>query len=69
MPEEYGGAGADFRFEIAVVEEIGRRGLEGFGAPVHSGIVTPYITRFATEDQKRAWLPRIVSGDMISLSR
>lgn len=65
VPEEYGGAGGDFRFELAVIEEIGRRGLEGFGAPVHSGIVVPYLRHFATEEQKRAWLPRVVSGEMI----
>jgi hypothetical protein len=33
----------DFRFEPVVVEDIGKRGLEGFGALVHSGIVAPYL--------------------------
>jgi acyl-CoA dehydrogenase len=65
VPEEYGGAGTDFRFELAVIEEIGRRGLEGFGAPVHSGIVTPYLVHFASEEQKRAWLPKVVSGEIV----
>ena len=65
VPEQYGGAGGDFRFELVVIEEIGRRGLEGFGAPVHSAIVTSYITRYATEQQKLAWLPKIVSGEIV----
>ncbi len=65
VPEEYGGAGCDFRFEMVVIEEIGRRGLEGFGAPVHSGIVTAYIQDFASEEQKLAWLPKIVSGEIV----
>jgi acyl-CoA dehydrogenase len=65
VPEEFGGAGSDFRYELTVIEELGRRGLEGFGAPVHSGIVTPYIAHFATDGQKRAWLPGIVSGDIV----
>lgn len=65
VPEEYGGAGGDFRFELVVIEEIGRRGLEGFGAPVHSGIVTSYIADYASEEQRRAWLPKIVSGDIV----
>jgi acyl-CoA dehydrogenase len=65
VPEEYGGVGSDFRFELAVIEELGKRGLEGFGAPVHSGIATPYILHYASDEQKRAWLPRIVSGDMV----
>ncbi len=65
VPEQYGGPGGDFRFELVVIEELGRRGLEGFGAPVHSGIVTGYINDYATEDQKRAWLPKIVSGEIV----
>ena len=65
VPEQYGGAGGDFRFELVVIEEIGKRGLEGFGAPVHSGIVTGYIQDFATEEQKRAWLPKVVSGEIV----
>lgn len=65
VPEQFGGAGADFRFELVVVEEIGRRGLEGFGAPVHSGIVAPYLVHYATPAQQRAWLPRVVAGDMV----
>jgi len=65
VPEQYGGAGCDFRFELVVIEEIGKRGLEGFGAPVHSGIATPYIQDFASEEQKLAWLPRIVSGEIV----
>ena len=65
VPEAYGGAGVDFRFELVVIEEIGKRGLEGFGAPVHSGIAAPYLVHFATEEQKLAWLPAVVSGDMV----
>jgi acyl-CoA dehydrogenase len=65
VPEQYGGAGCDFRFELVVIEELGKRGLEGFGAPVHSGIVTAYIQEFASEEQKLAWLPKIVSGEIV----
>jgi len=65
VPEAYGGAGVDFRYELAVIEEIGRRGLEGFGAPVHSGIVAPYLVEYATEAQKTRWLPQVVSGDLV----
>jgi acyl-CoA dehydrogenase len=65
VPAEFGGVGADFRFELVVIEEIGRRGLEGFGAPVHNGIVAPYLIHYATECQKTQWLPKIVSGDMV----
>lgn len=65
LPELLGGPGGDFRHEVIVLEEMGRRGLEGFGVAVHSGIVTPYIAHFATAEQQRRWLPRAVSGDAI----
>jgi acyl-CoA dehydrogenase len=65
VPEEFGGAGGDFRHEMVVVEEIGRRGLEGFGAPVHSGIVAPYILHLGNDEQKRRWLPGAVTGDIV----
>ena len=64
-PEAYGGAGADFRYELVVLDEIARRGLEGFGASVHSGIVAPYIVELAREHQKQQWLPKVVAGEMI----
>ncbi len=64
-PEDCGGAGVDFRFELVVIEELGRRGLEGFGAAVHSGIVAPYLTHFATPAQRKEWLPKVVSGDLV----
>ena len=31
IPSEYGGAGGDFRHEVILYEELGRRGLSGFG--------------------------------------
>jgi acyl-CoA dehydrogenase len=65
VPEAYGGVGADIRYELAVIEEIGARGLEGFGAPVHSAIVAPYLVEFTTEEQRLRWLPQVVSGDLV----
>ena len=65
VPEEYGGAGADFRFDLVVIEEIGRRGIEGFGVQVHGGIVAPYIMHLGSDAQKRRWLSGIVSGDIV----
>lgn len=64
-PEAYGGAGCDFRYELVVIEEIGRRGLEGFGAPVHSGIAAPYIYHLASDEQRARWIPGMVSGDIV----
>ena len=65
VPEAYGGAGADFRYELVVLDEIAGRGLEGFGASVHSGIVAPYLVELADEAQKGRWLPKVVSGEIV----
>ena len=64
IPAEYGGGGADFRYESVFYEEQGRRGLSGFGQGVHS-ICAHYVLNHGTEDQKRRWLPRLASGELI----
>lgn len=65
VPGEYGGLGGDFRHERILIEEFGKRGLEGWGVAVHNMIVAPYIATFGTEAQKAAWLPGAVSGDIV----
>jgi acyl-CoA dehydrogenase len=65
MPEEYGGAGGSFAHEAVINREIALAGLDSFGAPLHSGIVAPYILHYGTEEQKRRWLPRLATGELI----
>jgi len=65
IPERYGGAGADFRFDMGFVEELAAIGLESFGAPMHNSVVAPYIETFGNEDQKQRWLPKMVTGELI----
>jgi acyl-CoA dehydrogenase len=65
MPEEYGGAGGTFAHEAVINREIALAGLDCFGAPLHSGIVAPYILRYGTEEQKRRWLPRLATGELV----
>ncbi len=61
---EYGGAGGDFRHEAVLYEELGRRGLSGFGQGVHS-ICAHYLVNHGTEEQKRRLLPRMARGELI----
>lgn len=63
---QYGGAGADFRFEAELTRQIYLRGLDAFCLPLHNAIVAPYVQSFATPEQKARWLPGFVSGDFIS---
>jgi len=65
IPEEYGGAGGSFAHETVINREIALAGLDSIGAPLHSGIVAPYILRYGTEEQKRHWLPRMATGELI----
>lgn len=64
LPEEYGGGGGSFAHEAVICEELGRADFIDFGAPVQA-LVLPYLERFGTEAQKRAWLPRAIAGEAI----
>jgi acyl-CoA dehydrogenase len=66
VPEEYGGAGGDFRHDLVVFEQVSRKDVAGFAASVHNGIVTPYIVTHGTEAQKRRWLPGLCNGERIA---
>jgi len=65
MPEEYGGAGGTFAHETVINREFALAGLDAIGAPLHSGIVAPYILKYGTEEQKRQWLPKLATGEMV----
>jgi len=65
MPEEYGGAGGTFAHEAVINREFSLCGFDTFGAPLHSGIVAPYILHYGTEEQKKRWLPRLATGELI----
>ncbi|MET0377206.1 MAG: acyl-CoA dehydrogenase family protein [Rhizorhabdus sp.] len=66
VPVEYGGHGGDFRHDLVVVDQVQRKGIEGFAASLHNVIVTPYIQLHGTEEQKRRWLPGLVTGERVA---
>ncbi|NJN54461.1 MAG: acyl-CoA dehydrogenase [Anaerolineae bacterium] len=67
VPEAYGGLGLDdFRFNVVLVEELTRAGASGVGFGLHNDIVLPYILTYGTEEQKQRWLPKMVTGEMIT---
>jgi acyl-CoA dehydrogenase len=65
MPEDYGGAGGSFAHEAVIDRQFSLAGFDAFGAPLHSGIVAPYILRYGTEEQKKRWLPKLASGELV----
>jgi len=66
MPEEYGGAGADKLYSIIMFEELSRVNATGIGFGLHSEIVAPYMLRYGTEEQKRHYLPKMATGEIIT---
>ena len=66
IPEEYGGAGADFLSYIIAIEEIAKGcGSTAVILAVHTSVGTFPILYFGTEKQKKKYLPKLASGQMI----
>src|SRR6266481_799244 len=65
VPEQYGGMGLDYLFDVVVFEELWRSGASGPGFLIHTDLVATYLLSFGTEAQKRQWLPKMVSGEAI----
>jgi acyl-CoA dehydrogenase len=65
LPEEYGGAGADFLFSVILLEEQARSGAVSPMLSLHSDVVAPYIAHYGTAEQKAHFLPRMAAGDYV----
>jgi acyl-CoA dehydrogenase len=65
IPEEYGGAGGTFAHQAVIDRAFSLAGFDSFGAPLHSGIVAPYILHYGTEEQKQRWLPKLANGEYV----
>ena len=66
MPEEYGGAGADFLYSAILIEEQGRALASGPAFSLHNDIVVPYLLHYGTEEQKKKWIPKACSGELVT---
>ncbi|MFD3334159.1 acyl-CoA dehydrogenase family protein [Streptomyces sp. NPDC058700] len=66
VPEEYGGSGGDHLAYCLVTEELGRGDSSVRGiVSVSLGLVAKTIASWGSEEQKRAWLPRLTSGEAL----
>lgn len=67
VPEEYGGPGVGFTYNAIVNEEFTRAGFIGpqNDLSVHSDVCLGYILHYGSEEQKKKWLPGMVSGEVV----
>ncbi|ERF79928.1 acyl-CoA dehydrogenase family protein [Bradyrhizobium viridifuturi] len=66
VPEAYGGLGTTFAYDAAVLDDLESTVPElTTGVSVHSAIVAHYILNYGSEEQKRRWLPKMASGEMV----
>ena len=65
-PVEYGGLGLDFGYNAIVDEESAYYGGAATGFSLQSDIVVNYITSYGSEEQKQHWLPKMISGEVIT---
>jgi acyl-CoA dehydrogenase len=66
VPEEYGGAGIDsYKYNSVLNEETALAGVNFGGSHVHVELCLPYLKAYATDEQKRRWLPGFVTGEIM----
>lgn len=66
VPEEFGGLGlVDFRYDQLMYEEITRAHETGMWMGALNRNSPPYILKFGNDEQKRHFLPKLASGEML----
>jgi alkylation response protein AidB-like acyl-CoA dehydrogenase len=65
VPEQYGGLGLDFGYNAVVNEELAYAGSSA-GITLQSDIVADYLVAYGSEEQKQKYLPKMISGELIT---
>jgi alkylation response protein AidB-like acyl-CoA dehydrogenase len=66
IPEEYGGMGMDLASAIVIAEHLARDGSYAICHEVHTGIGTLPILYFGSEEQKRRYLPKLATAELVA---
>jgi acyl-CoA dehydrogenase len=66
LPEQYGGGGGSYGHEAVVMQERAYAHDTAFGFSVHSTLVSHYIAAYASDEQKKRWIPKLVSGELVA---
>lgn len=66
IPEEYGGSGLDYHEYVTIIDEISQIDPSiGLSIAAHNSLCTNHIYEFGTEEQRRKWLPKLATGQVI----
>ena len=65
VPSEYGGLELDYRFNAVIGEELAYAGSSA-GVTLQSDITVDYLINYGSEEQKKRFLPGMVSGEIIT---
>ena len=67
-PEEYGGGGVDYWYNVVLLEELGRADCAAvpMGIAVHTDMATPALAEFGSDDLKRRFLAPAIAGDLVA---
>jgi alkylation response protein AidB-like acyl-CoA dehydrogenase len=66
VPEEYGGAGMSYYEYKVIIEEISKVcGSIGLSVAAHNSLCTGHILKFANEEQRKKYLPRLATAEWI----
>jgi acyl-CoA dehydrogenase len=66
LPEEYGGAGVDFKYSVILGQELIRGDAMGIGVPNHQDAAVPYLYHFGSDELKARLLPKTTTGEAIA---
>ncbi len=66
-PEEYGGMGLDYWYQVIMLEEVGRADCAGvpMALAVQTDMATPALAEYGTPQQKEKFLAPAISGDAV----
>ena len=66
VPHEYGGSGFGYLEYVTAISELAKiDGSIGLSMAAHNSLCTGHILEFASDTQKRKWLPKLASGEWI----
>jgi len=68
VSDEYGGSGADMTTNVVFQEALSRSTSGGFiiTVLVHTDMASPHLVHGGSIEQNRRWLPRVVSGELVT---